>query len=171
MDQQLERYLNDHLAGSSGAVVMIQHFIDTLEDQEARDFFIKLKSSVESDRDLLKRLLESAGMGTSALLSATGNITARVGFLKLMWEGFEPGRLGLFEGLEMLALGVQGKRLLWLALQEISTWYPEWSDVDFPQLELEAIAQRDGVERWRIEAARDVLPCIERRAHGPKSVV
>ena len=163
MDQQLERYLNDHLAGSSGAIVMIQHFVDTFEDAEAKDFFIRLKASVEEDRELLKRLLETAGLGKSAVLNVAGDITARVGFLKLMWEGFEPGKLGLFEGLEMLALGVQGKRLLWLALKEISAWYPEWSDVDFAKLELEAIAQRDGIELWRIEAARDVLPSIERR--------
>lgn len=165
MEQQLERYLNDHLAGSAGAIVMIQNFVDTLEDPEARAFFSKLKASVESDRELLRRLLDTAGLKPSALLNATGDLTARVGFLKLMWEGFEPGKLGLFEGLEMLALGVQGKRLLWLALQEISAWYPEWNDVDFKKLEMEAITQRDGVEFWRIEAARDVLPSIERRAH------
>lgn len=171
MDQQLERYLNDHLAGSSGAVLMIQHFVDTLEHPEARDFFKQLKADVESDRKLLRYLLETAGMSASAVLNVAGDLTARVGFLKLMWEGFEPGKLGLFEGLEMLALGVQGKRLLWLALQEISAWYPEWNDVDFSKLELEAIAQRDGVEFWRIEAARDVLPCIERRARTLENVV
>ncbi|GAA5126413.1 hypothetical protein JIN84_15470 [Luteolibacter yonseiensis] len=170
MDQQLERYLNDHLAGSSGAILMIQNFAETVEHPEARDFFIKLKQDVENDRELLKRLLETAGMRSSTVLNVAGDLTARVGFLKLMWEGFEPGKLGLFEGLEMLALGVQGKRLLWLALQEISAWYPEWSDVDFRELELEAIKQRDGVEFWRIEAARDALPDIDRRTRALEKV-
>lgn len=154
MDQELERYLNDHLAGSSGALLMIGHLIDTLEDPQAVDFFVELKTDVEEDRRLLEHLLTSAGLHPSGILKAAGKLTARVGFLKLMWEGFEPGKLGLFEALEMLALGVQGKRLLWLALREIAHTYPAWSEVNFADLELEAIRQRDGVEGWRIEAAR-----------------
>jgi hypothetical protein len=77
-----------------------------------------------------------------------------------MWEGFEPGELGLFEALEMLALGVQGKRLLWVALREIAPAYPAWKDVNFADLELEAIRQRDGVEAWRIEVVRDVFGTV-----------
>jgi hypothetical protein len=70
----------------------------------------------------------------------------------------------MFEALEMLALGVQGKRLLWLVMQEIQPWFPEWSDYDFANLELEAIRQRDGVEVWRIEAAKESLISEKRRA-------
>lgn len=144
--------------------MVIQHFIDTMEESEARDYFLQLNRAVESDRVLLEHLLSSAGLKSSGLASAAGGITARVGFLKLMWEGFEPGELGMFEGLEMIALGIQGKRLLWLALREIACWFPEWDDVDFSKLELDAISQRDGVEFWRIEAARDTLPAVSRRA-------
>ncbi|MES2437657.1 MAG: hypothetical protein V4584_01235 [Verrucomicrobiota bacterium] len=164
MNQNLERYLNDHLAGSSGAIVMIQHFIDTLEDPAARDHFLHLKGEVEADRALLERLMTSAGMSRSGLLNAAGDVTARVGFLKLMWEGFEPGGLGMFEGLEMIALGIQGKRLLWLALREIAECYPEWEGVNFSDLERNAIDQRNGVELWRLAAARDTLASAERRA-------
>ncbi len=157
MEQELERYLNDHLAGSSGALLMIGNLIDTLDDPQAVDFFQELKTDVEEDRRLLEHLLTTVGLQPSGLLKAAGNITARVGFLKLMWEGFEPGRLGLMEALEMLALGVYGKSLLWRALQEIAPEYPAWKGVHFAELELEAIRQRDGVEVWRIGAARDAL--------------
>ena len=83
--------------------------------------------------------------------------------MKLMWEKVEPGQLGMFEALEMLAIGIQGKRLLWMVLYEISTWFPEWDGVDFRRLELEAIEQRDGVDAWRIEAAADALVSPERK--------
>lgn len=164
MERDLERYLNDHLVGSSGAILMIQHFIDTMEIAEAREFFADLKTSVEADRALLEKLLSSAGMSSSGFLNVAGDLTARIGFFKLRWEGFKPGHLGLFEGLEMIALGIQGKRLLWLALKEVACWFPEWKDVDFAKLELEAITQRDGVELWRIESTRDIFPSAERRA-------
>jgi len=127
-------------------------------------FFNEFKNDVEADRRLLERLLATAGLQPSGMLKAAGKVTARIGFLKLLWEGFKPGELGLFEGLEMLAIGVQGKRLLWVTLKEISHWYPEWKDFDFAALELMATRQRDGVEFWRIEAARDTFVSSERRS-------
>lgn len=163
MSADLQRYLNDHLAGSASAMITIRHLVETLDESEARDFFIKLEDKVEQDRALLEKLLTSAGMEVTTLIQVAGEVTGRVGFFKLLWEGFQLGNLGLFEGLELLCLGIQGKRLLWVALQEIAPWFPEWSDVDFAELELEAIRQRDGVEYWRVEAARDTLPDIERR--------
>jgi hypothetical protein len=166
MNHELERYLNDHLAGATGALLVIQHLADHVENPEARDFFVGLKTEVQGDRDLLEDLLASAGLESSTVLKIAGGVTARLGLMKLMWEGTDPGELGLFEALEMLALGVQGKRLLWLALGEIAPWFPEWNGHDFANLELKAIQQRDGVERWRIEAARDSLPPEERRGHA-----
>lgn len=157
MNKNLHLYLNHHLAGSIGAVRIIDHLIDTVEEPEAHDFFLQLKVEVERDQGLLKRLLTSAGMETSAPIQVAGKIAARVGFFQFMWEGFEPKGLGLFEGLEMLALGIQGKRLLWQALKEIAFLIPEWHDVDFSRLEKKALSQREDVERWRIHAARETL--------------
>ncbi|MES2658006.1 MAG: hypothetical protein V4689_05280 [Verrucomicrobiota bacterium] len=164
MDQELTRYLNDHLAGSSGALLLIQELADHHDAPEARGFFLDLKEKVEADRSLLKELLERIGQSPSTLLQVAGGVAARIGGIKLMWEQIEPGKLGLFEALEMLALGVQGKRLLWVALGEITSWFPEWRDIDFAELELQAIQQRDDIELWRIEAALDILADVERRS-------
>jgi hypothetical protein len=163
MDQELERYLNDHLAGSSGALLLIDEIAEKSDHPDARIFFHKLRKKVEADRALLGELQKAIDKEPSAILKAAGNIAARMGGLKLMWEGIEPGSLGMFEALEMLALGVQGKRLLWRVLQEIQPWFPEWSGYDFADLELEAIRQRDEVEAWRIKAARESLISEERR--------
>jgi hypothetical protein len=120
-----------------------------------RQFFLHLKGSVEEDQALLKRLLEEAGMEQSKTLQVAGSLTAKAGRLKLMWEGFKPGELGMFEALEMLALGIQGKRLLWVMLGEIAPQVPSWQSVNFAELELEAIQQRDAVEERRLEAGRN----------------
>jgi len=162
MDQELTRYLNDHLAGSSGALLLIQELADSHDDPEARDFFLQFKVKVEADRSLLEDLLVRIGQNPSAFLKVAGAIAARIGGIKLMWEQIEPGKLGLFEALEMLALGVQGKCLLWVALREISAWIPEWNGIDFVELELQAIQQRDEIEFWRIKAAVDILADEER---------
>ncbi len=82
---------------------------------------------------------------------------------KLNWEQVEPGELGMFEALELLALGVQGKRQLWAALGEVAPWFPEWNGIDFANLESRAIQQRGGIESRRIEAAKEILANSDRR--------
>lgn len=163
MDANLERYLNDHLAGSSGAVDLIGALAEAADDPGQSAFFRKLKADVENDRILLKSLLEKIGQSDSRILQVAGSLTEKAGRLKLKWEGLEPGRLGMFEAFEMIALGIQGKRLLWVVLAAIGPWIPEWSDIDFAQLELEAIKQRDQVEEYRVQAGIDALVDAARR--------
>lgn len=169
MDEELARYLHDHLAGSSGALLLIQKLADNHDVPEAKEFFADLKRKVEEDRALLEELLQRIGKDQGTFFKIAGDVAARVGGIKLLWEKVEPGKLGMFEALEMLALGVQGKRLLWLALREIAVWFPEWRDIDFAELEREALGQRDGIEAWRIEASLDILADPGRRAaHTPE---
>ena len=163
MDQELTRYLNDHLAGSTGALLLIEKIAEGHDKAEAREFFRLLKARVETDRCLLEDLLEKIGKEPSAFLKIAGGIAARVAGIKLMWEQVEPGKLGLFEALEMLALCVQGKRLLWVSLMEIADWIPEWEGVDFEALEQQAIQQRDDIEFWRLQAAVTILVAGDRR--------
>lgn len=162
MDSNLERYLNDHLAGSSGAVDLIAAIAKASDDPLQSAFFQDLREKVEDDREILKGLLAKIGQRDSKLLQVAGGLTEKAGRLKLMWEGFEPGKLGMFEALEMLCLGIQGKRLLWTILGGIRSSIPEWSDLDFSALAQEAVAQRDAVEVYRLQAGIDALVDAER---------
>lgn len=164
MDPEILRYLNDHLAGSAGAVGLIQTLAENPEDPDDERFFSELKAKVEEDRLLLKELIAKLGHSESTFLETAGDLTGKASRLKLMWEGLEPGRLGRFEAMEILALGIQGKRLLWLMMAELEPWIPEWGGIDFAELELDAIAQRDAVEAKRIEAGVDALIGAERRS-------
>ena len=126
MNDRLERYLNDHLAGATGALVIIDDLAARQTDPAEERFFRDLKSAVEEDRDLLKKLLKRADLEESTGQKRAGGITARAGRLKLLWEGMDPGELGIFEALEMLVLGIQGKRILWLMLGDIAPLFHEW---------------------------------------------
>lgn len=165
MDKDLARYLNDHLAGSSAALLLIQELADSHDVPGAREFFLRLKEAVGTDQSVLEDLLRRIGEDPSALHKMAGGIAARITNIKLMWERIEPGKLGLFEALEMLALGVEGKRLLWGALMEIAAWFPEWDGIDFGALDVRAVQQREDIEFWRIRAVRDILADRERRAN------
>ena len=163
MDSDLLRYLNDHLAGAAGAVDLIQSLAKTPGDPEDQRFFTELGTKVENDRALLNEMISLLGHNGSALLQAAGGLTAKASRLKLRWEGLEPGELGRFEAMEMLALGIKGKRLLWLMAAELVPWVPEWSGIDFSAHEREAVAQQAAVEARRLRAGTDALIDPERR--------
>lgn len=162
----MEHYLNDHLAGATGAISLIGDVADRQEESAERLFYLDLKDQVSSDRDLLKELIRRAGMEEKILTWIAGDISARVGKLKLMWDGLEPAKLGQFEALEMLALGIQGKRLLWTVLGEVAPLYPEWEGIDFAALARDAKTQRDAVEQRRIRSGCETLPAPERLLAG-----
>ncbi len=62
----------------------------------------------------------------------------------------------------MLAIGIQGKRLLWVMLGEIAPQVPGWRGIRFADLESAAIQQRDAVELRRLAADRDAfIPAVE----------
>ncbi|RYD66442.1 MAG: hypothetical protein EOP83_05030 [Verrucomicrobiaceae bacterium] len=164
MDHNLQRYLNDHLAGSAGAVKLIDNLATRQEIPEEAAFFHSLKEKVEADREQLRDLLTRADLEESTALQVAGKLTATASKLKLDWEGMEPGELGMLEALEMLTLGIQGKRMLWVLLAELAPAFPEWEGIRFSDLELEAIEQRDAVEERRLQHGRDSLIDAERRA-------
>lgn len=166
MENPLERYLNDHLAGAGGAVTLIGDLAGRQEADDERRFYLELKEKVSADQQFLKDLIQRAGMEETVMARLAGGLTSRAGKLKLMWEGLEPGKLGNFEALEMLALGIQGKKLLWTVLGEVAPLYPEWEGVDFGALKQEAKRQRDEVEQRRLNAGREALPDPQRSRSG-----
>ena len=67
--------------------------------------------------------------------------------------------------IETLALGVEGKVSLWIALGEIADRYPQLRAINLPGLTERARAQRDALERERLTAARWALQPSERPAN------
>jgi hypothetical protein len=67
------------------------------------------------------------------------------------------GDLRLFESLEALSLGIEGKRSLWLALAEAATENPGLRRLDYQHLIVRADEQRARVERRRLEIATRAL--------------
>jgi len=157
MNPELQRYLNDHSAGSEAAVLILTDLIERSETMEEKRFFVELKAQIENDRTILAKVLEAAELETEQGVKAAGKLTAKASHLKLLWEGMKPGELGHFEACEMLALGIQGKRLLWRVLAEIAPFHRDWHAFDFHELERSAERQRDGMEAQRMKVARRVF--------------
>jgi hypothetical protein len=155
--KNLDRYLNDHLAGSCGALDLLQNLTEREEVASTRSFFEELHGKIKKDQTLLIDVLDELGLKQDHSTKAAAVVTAKVGRLKLMWEGLDAGELGLFEALEMLVLGITGKLLLWAALKEVKDAHPALGKYDFDSLAEAARHQRAGVEEMRIGSACEAL--------------
>jgi hypothetical protein len=147
----LEIYLNDHLAGATAALKML----DTLEvhdDVELREFVSSLRRAISQDRDQLARLMANAGVEEGTARRAASWIAEKAAELKLTVDDPRDGGLKTFELLEMLALGIDGKRALWAALRIVSTDVPSLR-ADYATLAQRADEQRTAVESRRLEWA------------------
>lgn len=152
----LRTYLNDHLAGATGALQLLEHMAGSAESPADKQFFVNLHAEVSEDRDILAGLIEKTGKQPSGLRQAGGWIAAKVGQLKLAVDTPAAGTLDYLEALEVLCVGILGKRALWRALRTVAD-LPELQGLDFPQLEARALDQHDRVEARRVAAAPHAL--------------
>src|ERR1044071_1694660 len=105
----LHTYLNDHLAGSVMALELIDHLAQNATGADARQLLSPLRAEIAADQDTLKDLMQRLGTGESTVRQAGAWLAEKFGRVKLRVDDMVAGKLRTLEGLEVLALGVQGK--------------------------------------------------------------
>jgi hypothetical protein len=108
--------------------------------------FHRLSKEFEEDRSVVYSLLRQLGSSGRSLKRAAGYAG---GWLLSVPAGGEPGDLSLLRTLEALAIGVQGKRCLWRALQEVPTVPLIIGGTNFVDLEAKAVRQWEAIEQRR----------------------
>jgi hypothetical protein len=151
---QLTTYLNDHLAGSVGALELLDRLIDTYREKPLEQFFRNLRDEIHHDQEQLKELMQKLGAEESAVRKAGAWVVEKLSRAKIELNEKEEGELGLLLALEALVLGITGKRSLWRALQAASRAVPQLARLDYAGLEKRAIEQCERVEAKRLETAR-----------------
>jgi hypothetical protein len=151
-DEALVTYLNDHVAGATMALVLLDRLVDKGPADE-RDFFIGLRNDINQDYAVLEQLLRRIGDTPSATRQLGGWMSATLARVKLMIDDPSRGTLSRFEPLEILALGILGKRALWQALERVRTEIPELATIDLGQLQRRADEQHTRVEARRLAEA------------------
>ena len=153
----LRIYLNDHLAGSVAALELLDHLTDLHSDPARKQFFVGLRAEIEEDQKVLQRMLAQVGGEESPVRKAAAWLTEKLGRAKLKLEDSGDGELRVFEALETLALGIQGKLTLWQALEAAADRIPQFQGMDFPRLKQRALQQHQRVEDQRLQSARTAL--------------
>jgi len=155
--EELASYLNDHLAGSVGALELLDDLMGTYKGKPLERFFRDLRNEIDADQETLKELIAKLGKKESAVRKAGAWIVEKLSRAKIQLSDSCEGEMGLFLALEGLALGITGKRSLWRALATASETTPRLRGPDYPTLEKRAVEQHDRVEAKRLAVAREVF--------------
>ena len=156
MSENLGTYLNDHVAGSVLALELLDHLID-LPEAPDRKLLTQLRIEIQEDQDVLRQLLRSVGAKESTARKAAAWLTEKLGRAKLRIDESGSGELRMLEGLETLALGIQGKLALWRSLATLKDAVPPLKTMDLARLESRALEQFERVDRLRLDAVRRIL--------------
>jgi hypothetical protein len=145
-------YLNDHLAGATAGVQLARRLRGSNAGHP--DFGAPLSSlcdEVEADREALEEAMALLGVGRDKLKPLFAFAGERLGRLKLNGQlrGYSP--LSRLIELEVLQLGIAGKRRMWRALEQ--THGADLSTVDPGSLAERASRQLRKVEALHLKAA------------------
>jgi hypothetical protein len=109
-------YLNDHLAGSTGGLELVKRAIGEHEGTALATFLAELRDEIAEDRHVLEELMDQLGVGADKAKVAVAWASEKAARLKLNGEVRGRSPLTPLVELEALSIGIEGKRLLWLAI-------------------------------------------------------
>ena len=141
----LQAYRLDHLAGSDAAYRVVGRLQDSEAGTPLGDLCADLYTEFTIERSIVNDVLLATG-GSPTSLKRMGAKAA--GHAAATLAGGAEGDLALFRTLETLAIGVQGKRLLWRALHE--SRIDPISVKSFHDLEALALDQWTRIESMRL---------------------
>lgn len=154
-DDALSTYLHDHLAGATSAVKMVTRLQRQWHGTDVGAELGAVLREIRADHDVLMTISEVSG-GSARPARATLAWFGETAFrLRTSWLMMSREALQLFESLEVLSLGIEGKRSLWRALRAADL--PALARWDFDHLEQRAQEQRDRVETMRLLVAPTAL--------------
>ena len=156
-DAALSAYLNDHLAGSAAGVRLARRCSEAHGDTGLGRYLAELVGEIEDDRGVLERVMTQVGAQPNPVKQAGALgaefLTRLKHITPILGSSSNVARL---EEIELLSLGIEGKRLLWRLLGELSDSDDRLQEFDFAVLGERAQTQRDGLEPFRIELGIEV---------------
>jgi len=139
-----------------GAIQLVERTIRENEGDPLAGRLSRVLERIREDQAVLQGLIERVGAGEDPLKKAGAWLAEKAGRVKLGGTD-EPRALSRMEVLEMLTMGIHGKRALWRALRAVASRHEVLQALDFDLLERRAGEQHEEVEAMRLEAAKATL--------------
>jgi hypothetical protein len=152
--QALATYLREHLSGADAALTVVARLEAAFEGRRDGALFASLHQQLLEDRAVVTTLLQELGVSALSIKRLAGHMAGNAG--ARMTSGTR-GDLSLFRAIEALAIGVQGKRCLWRALQAIDPPVRVPGRLSLRDLEGRASEQWEAIERFRQSLAADTF--------------
>ena len=147
--KELASYLNDHLAGSVGALELLGHWAKLYEGKPLGYFFMDIEAEIRADQEKLREAMRSIRIEESNVRKAGAWFAEKAGRARFMIAGGEPESLGLVLTFEGLIMGITGKKLMWRALAAANLAQLDGYDFDELQRRAEQQIERIDAERMR----------------------
>ena len=160
-DRRLGTYLNDHVAGANAGVEMARQLEEAVRGEPTAAGLGPISAEIEEDLETLRGVVEALEVGHNPVKQAAGWIAEKVHRLGVDERVTHSRELTLLLQAESLALGVEGKLALWLALLEVAPAHPQLSSVDLPALAERARDQRRRLEVVRLAAAHRAFTGVD----------
>jgi hypothetical protein len=143
-------YLNDQLAlGILWRETARRAQRNNQDAPDAGQALKRVATAIAEDVQTFEQIMQRLGVRRSRVKSALAVAAERGGRLKLNGrvKSFSP--LSRFVELDFLAMGIEGKKILWENLRDCAGLGDRLPDVDFDELIDRAQSQRDEIEPFR----------------------
>lgn len=168
MATALHIYLQDHLAGSTFGLELVERCRRNNEGSGLAVPLAELAAEIAADRQTLVEVMRDVGADASRAKVAAGWTLEKVRRLKPNGAFFEYTPLARLVELESLAIGIAGKRAMWRALDDVVP-REDRGGHDFLALADRATDQLSRVESLRVAAAREAFRHVSPEPSAPAS--
>jgi hypothetical protein len=150
----LRIYLNDQLALGLAWRELARRAARENRGGAAGEALATVARMIAEDVDTFETIMRRLGVRRSSLKTAAAVVAERLARLKLNGRIRAYSPLSRFIELDVLAMGIDGKKLLWTTLRDLAGLGERLPDVDFAELIARAELQRELLEPHRAGAGR-----------------
>ncbi len=156
--KHLSVYLQDHFAGATAGADLARRAAGSNRDGEGYGTALReLAGEIDEDRDSLRSLMARLHVRADRVKQLAAWMGEKAARFKLNGRLSTYSPLSRLEELELLALGVTGKRALWRTLQLLARQEPRLSTPELERLIGRADGQLEKIEACRCNAVGDAL--------------
>ena len=149
----LDGYLNDHLAGAEAAIQLVERCRAREPDNPLGHLLQALIVDIREDLKDLEAVVRALGIQPNRVKRASAQGLELLASLRMSLPvlGTGSSEASRLEEIEVLILGLEGKRMMWAALAGLND--PRLERFDLATLERRASEQRDRLHPWHVQLA------------------
>jgi hypothetical protein len=168
VDEFLGIYLNDQLALGTLWRELAQRSQHNNRGTELDEALARVSTGIAEDVETFRRIMHRLGIRMNPVKIGLAVGAERLGRLKLNGQLGTYSPLSRFLELDVLAMGIEGKKLLWATLRDLADLASRLPDVDFDNLIKRAERQRADLEPFRERAGIEAF-AVPARKGAPAS--